>query len=380
MSAAGPGGPARFALVGTGYRAGMLLRLARRLPQHLHVTAVLSRDPGSAGEVTRRFGPPVVTGTEGLLATRPEFVVTTAPPAAGARLVPELVAAGAAVLAETPPGADVAALRRLWDEVGASGRVQVAEQYPSNPANAARLEVVRRGVIGAVGDVQVSSTQLHHAVALVRAFTGLRAEPLRVVAVTRTSPLANPVDRGGWTGDTGTHPTTSTVAVLDAGDGRGGLYDFTETQTRNPLRARRLVVRGGRGEITDDRVVRLVDATTVVESTIVRRQTGLAQDVQGFALDHLSLDGEVLHRNPFPGERLSDEEIAVATVLTRTAAWARGAGPAPYPLAAAAQDQLVAAAITEAAATGRAVTTTREAWAAALGPGDDPAARPPRGA
>ncbi|WP_432507180.1 Gfo/Idh/MocA family oxidoreductase [Kineococcus arenarius] len=361
-----PGGPARFALVGTGYRAGMFLRLAQRLPQHLRVTAVLSRDPGAAGEVTRRFGPPVVAGTQDLLAADPEFVVSTAPPSAGAALLPELVAAGAAVLAETPPGADVPALRRLWERVGASGRVQVAEQYPLNPGNAARLEVVRRGLIGAVGDVQVSSTQLHHAVALIRAFTGLGAEPLRVSAVTRTAPLVNPVDRRGWTGDTAAHPTASTVAVLDAGDGRGGLYDFTETQTRNPLRTRRLVVRGSSGEITDDRVVRLVDERTVVESAIVRRQTGVHQDVQGFALDHLSLDGEVLHRNPFPGERLSDEEIAVAALLVRTAAWARGAGPAPYPLAEAAQDQLVAAAITEAAATGRAVTTTREAWATAL--------------
>ncbi|WP_432537356.1 Gfo/Idh/MocA family oxidoreductase [Kineococcus arenarius] len=364
--AAEPGGPARFALVGTGYRAGMFLRLARRLPQHLRVTAVLSRDPGAAGEVTRRFGPPVVAGTQDLLATGPEFVVSTAPPSAGAVLVPELVAAGAAVLAETPPGADVPALRRLWERVGASGRVQVAEQYPLNPGNAARLEVVRRGLIGAVGDVQVSSTQLHHAVALIRAFTGLGAEPLLVSAVTRTAALVNPVDRRGWTGDTAAHPTASTVAVLDAGDGRGGLYDFTETQTRNPLRARRLVVRGASGEVVDDRVVRLVDERTVVESAIVRRQTGVHQDVQGFALDHLSLDGQVLHRNPFPGERLSDEEIAVAALLVRTAAWARGAGPAPYPLAEAAQDQLVAAAVTEAARTGRAVTTTREAWATAL--------------
>jgi hypothetical protein len=45
------------------------------------------------------------------------------------------------------------------------------------------------------------------------------------------------------------------------------------------------------------------------------------------------------------------------------AAWVRGDGPPPYPLAEAAQDQLVALAIEEAADLDRPVATTTEAWA-----------------
>jgi hypothetical protein len=69
--------------------------------------------------------------------------------------------------------------------------------------------------------------------------------------------------------------------------------------------------------------------------------------------------GRVLYRNPFPGARFSDDDLAVATILRDTGRWARGEGPEPYPLAEACQDHLVALAIEESAP----VTTQQEAWA-----------------
>jgi len=46
------------------------------------------------------------------------------------------------------------------------------------------------------------------------------------------------------------------------------------------------------------------------------------------------------------------------------AAWVRGAGPPPYPLAEGAQDHLLALAVDEAADTGEEIATTTEAWSA----------------
>ncbi|WP_432545367.1 Gfo/Idh/MocA family protein [Kineococcus sp. SYSU DK004] len=353
--------PVRLALAGAGYRAGMHLRVAARLPEVFEVSGVLARGPAAAQRVAP-FGVRVHDGLEGLLADRPDVVVTALPARENERLVAEAVAAGAHVLSETPPAADLDGLRRLWAEVGASARVHVAEQYPSVPFNAARRALVERGLLGEVTSVQVSSTQYHHAAALVRDLLGRPTGPVEVRAVELTAPLADPVGRAGWSGDATPRPLATTIAVLDLGDGRHGLYDFTETQTRNPLRARRTVVRGTLGEVVDERVVRLVDPLTVVESALVRRQTGWHQDVEGFALQHVSLDGEVLWRNRFAPARLNDEEVAVATVLLSAGEHARGEGPGPYPLAQGAQDHLLGLAVREAAATGRPVRTAREAW------------------
>ena len=48
--------------------------------------------------------------------------------------------------------------------VGASGPVQVAEEYLMMPSNAARAGLVASGAIGTPTQVQVSSTQETHAV------------------------------------------------------------------------------------------------------------------------------------------------------------------------------------------------------------------------
>lgn len=333
--------PARIALTGGGYRAGLLLDLVLRLPDLFEVVGVLARSGATAEAVAAR-GLPVHRDLDDLMRSAPDLVVVSVPAAVAPTLVLELHDRGAAVLMETPPAPDLAGLRDLER---AAERVQVAEQYLLFPHNAARLQVVRRGVLGTPTSVQVSSTQLYHATSLVRGFLGVGAEPARVLATTTTAPLADPIGRGGWTGTVEPRPQTTTIATFDFGDGRSALYDFTDTQTRNPLRTRRLVVRGSGGELVDDEVVRLTGPTTVVSSRLERRATGHHQDVQGYDLDHLSLDGEVLFRNPFVGKRLSDEEIALTVLLQRSASWALGESSGPYPLAEAARDQRLALAI-----------------------------------
>ncbi len=269
---------------------------------------------------------------------------------------------GARVLAETPPAPDLAGLRALWADVGGSGLVQVAEQYLLMPAHSARLSVVKEGFVGEPTSVQVCSTHLYHAVSMIRGLLGVGFEPVVVSARSFTAPLADPLSPDGWSGDSTPKDSSTTLATLDFG-GRMGLYDFTDNQWWNPLRTRRIVVRGSNGELVDDRVVRLVDPTTPVESQLVRRQTGIDLNLEGFDLDHISIDGRVVYRNPFRGSRLSEDDIGVATLLEKTGAWARDEGPEPYPLAEGLQDHLISLAIGESLATGRDVTTATEAWA-----------------
>ena len=106
---------------------------------------------------------------------------------------------------------------------------------------------------------------------------------------------------------------------------------------------------------------------TLVRTPLVRRQTGHDLDLIGYDTEHITLGSEVLYRNPYPGRRWMDEEIAMATLLERTADWVRGEGPEPYPLAEGSQDQQIALAIEESADSDTTITTSREAWS--LNPG-----------
>jgi predicted dehydrogenase len=324
-------------------------------PDRFRVVGVVSR---SRDEFE---GVPVFRTAEELPTS--DFVIVSVPWAVTPDTTRELVSRGVRVLAETPPAPDLDGLRALWADVGASRLVQVAEQYLLMPAHAARLSAVRDGAIGAPTSVQVSSTHLYHAVSMIRGLLGVGFEPARVTARAFTAPLADPLTPDGWTGDATPHPRATTLATLDFG-GRMGLYDFTDNQWWNPLRTRRLVVRGSTGELVDDALVRLADARTPVESRLLYRRTGIDLNLEGSDLDHISLDGRVLWRNPFFGARFSEDDLGVAILLDRMGAWARDEGPEPYPLAEGLQDHLLSVAIGEALETGNAVETVVEAWGA----------------
>src|SRR3954447_2517279 len=352
-----------FGIVGSGWRADFFLRLAAMAPDRFRATGVVTRTAERGAEVTARHGVPAFRTTRELIAAEaPEFVIVSVPWAVTPDATRELAAQDMRVLAETPPAPDLPGLRRLWEDVGASGLVQVAEQYLLMPGHAARLQVVRDGVIGDPTAVQVCSTHLYHAVSMIRGLLGVGFAPAAVHGRAFTAPLADPLTPDGWTGDATPQPRATTIATLDFG-GRMGLYDFTDNQWWNPLRGRRIVVRGTTGEIADDQVVRLADATTPVASPLVYRRTGVDLNLEGNELDHISFDGRVVYRNPFPGARFSEDDLAVALLLEQTGAWARGEGPEPYPLADGLQDHLLSVAMQESLATVREVRVDREAWA-----------------
>lgn len=355
-------GPVTFAVVGSGWRSRFLLRVAAAAPDRLRVSGVVTRSAAAGDEITAAWGVPAHRSVDDLLAAeRPELVVPAVSWPAMPVLVRELVAAGVPTLAETPPAPDLEGLRALWHDVGSSGLVSVAEQYTLMPGHAARLAVVRAGAIGVPTSVEVASTHLYHAVSLVRAFLGAGLSDVVVNARQFAAPLVDPLSFGGWDAGATPQPRTTTIATLDFGDGRTGLYNFVDNQWWNPLRTRRIVVRGSHGELVDDAVVRLVGGDPVT-SRLEYRRTGVDMNLEGNEVVHVAFDGAVVYRNPFVGTRLSEDDIAVAAILEAAGAHVRGEGPDPYPLADACQDHAIGLAIEESARTATDVRVRAEVW------------------
>ena len=355
--------PARYGIIGSGWRADFFLRMAQLMPDRFHATGVVTRSTERGSAVTERWGVPTFrTAADMVAAERPDFVIVSVPWAVTPDAVRDLVVRDVPVLAETPPAPDEESLASLWADTGSSGLVQVAEQYPLMPWHVARLTVVAAGTIGAPTSVQISSTHQYHAVALIRRYLGLTFETATVNAQAFTAPLANPLSPQGWSGDATPQPLSTTLATIDFGD-RMGLYDFTDNQWWNPLRRERLVVRGAAGEIIDDSIVRLLDPTTPITSTLQKRFVGTGLNLEGLGLDHISLDGQIVYRNPYKDARLADDDIAVAALLEAMGRWTHGEADAPYPLADACQDHLIAIAVEESARTGREIVVTAQDWA-----------------
>lgn len=358
-----------FGIVGGGWRSHLLLRLADAAPGRLNAAGVVTRTADAGERVTAGWGVPTYRTIDELLkAEDVDYVVAAVSWPAMPGVIRDLVAAGMAVLAETPPAPDVDRMRSLWGDVAGSGLVQVAEQYLLMPGHAARHTVIQDGVIGQATSVEISSTHLYHAVSLIRGLLGVGMDDVVVNARDFRAPLVDPLTFDGWDLQAVPEPRTTTIATLDFGD-RMGLYNFVENQWWNPLRTRRIVVRGSRGELVDNTVVRLVDPTSPVESSLVYRRTGVDMNLEGSELVHVSFDGRVVYRNPWLGTRLSEDDIAVASMLEAEGAWVRGEGPEPYPLAQACQDHAIGLAIQESARTGAEVHVAKNmlAWGAVEG-------------
>lgn len=354
--------PTRIGIVGTGWRSEFFLRVATALPERFQLVGLATRSPQKGAEIESAWSVPTVRDSEELIGRfHPDFVICSVPWAVTPTIIRAVAGHGIPILAETPPAPDHDGLVELWQSLADPGRVQVAEQYPYLPIMQAYRTMIADGLLGSVTSAQVSWTQQYHAVAMLRSLLGTVAGPISVNAEAYETQVTEGPGRDGWPDDDRQTSVRQTVAMINF-DGRLGVYDFTDGQWFHPLLERRLNVRGSRGEIVDHRLTRLLDPRTPVTEPLVRRQTGLDGDLEGFDLDTLSLGGRIWYRNPFQGRRFSDEDIAIATLLVRMADWIHDESEPPYPLAEASQDHAIALAINESAATGKRVPVPSGPW------------------
>lgn len=353
----------RYGVVGTGWRANFFLRLARQVPEMFELVAISTRDAEKALVLREKWNVPVVSSADELLGEYdPEFVVASVNRVATPDVIRTVTARGFAVLSETPPAGDLDAMRGLWRSLERPELVQVAEQYPYLPKLQAYRTVIGSGRLGDITSAQVSWTHGYHAVAMIRSLLGVGLGDAVVTARSFRSPIAESLSRDGWPSTFANTEVQQTIGFLDF-EGSMGLYDFTDSQWFHPLMGRRLTVRGSRGEVVNDQVTWLADPRTPVRETLSRRETGIDGDLEGHDLDTISIGHDVVYRNPFPGARLSDEEIAIASILAQTGAWVRGRADAPYPLAEASQDHAIGLAIAQSAESGADFTVSGEPWA-----------------
>ena len=354
----------KIAIIGAGWRSEFFIRIAQLLPEKFEIVGVVARKDEVRSALAERFGVQTYSSISQLLSkNKPDYAISSVSWDSNPGVVEELVSAGVYVLCETPPAPTLEGLQKLWAAVGSSEMVQVAEQYLSLPGHSARLAITKSGVIGDVSSLELSSTHGYHAVSIMRGFLQSGFEPTTITTRQFEAPLVDPLSRNGFNADLSPKNAKTTISLIDFGSGKSGVYNFVDNQWHNQLRHRRIVVRGSRGEIVDDSVIRLIEGPAITTSRIERYQLGYDLNLDGYDTEHLSFDGKVVFKNPFTGLRFMDEEIAIATLMAQMADWIDGNAKAPYPLNEACQDHLVSLAIDESIALGKSVTTAKQDWA-----------------
>jgi predicted dehydrogenase len=353
----------RFGTVGGGWRSACYLQTAR-LWAGAAATGMVSRSADKRAALEAEWGVRAfATAAELVDATAPEFLVVAVRGEAALEVILELLDLRVPLLLETPPAATVEGLERLNEAAAKSGaRIQVAEQYWLQPMNAARLALAASGLIGEPGYVHASVNHSYHNISLIRKYLGVGFAPAAIRAAAFSAPaVGGPGRLGDPAAEKLTHPE-HLVALFDFG-GKRGLFDFEADQHRSWIRTPRVLVRGERGEIADERVSYLKDFLTPVYGELKRIATGGDGDFEGCHLKGVMLGDAWLDRNETAPARLADEEIAQARCLLEMRGYLES-GRAFYSLAEASQDAYLAMELRRAAAEGRTVETKAQAWAA----------------
>lgn len=355
----------RFGIVGSGWRVRFFLRAAQALRGQLEVAGLAARRPQRAANLASAYGFPLYRSPAELIAAqRPDFVVSSVSWSANPAIVGQLVEEGLPVLSETPPAGTVAEMHALWALQEQGARIQVAEQYWRQPHHAARLAFAHSGRLGRVSQAQVSAAHGYHGISLMRRFLGVGAELATVSARRFSSPIVRGPSRRGPPSTEKVTESNQLLAIFDFGD-RLGVLDFGSDQYFSWIRGQRLLVRGERGEIIDDRAVYLQDFRTPIEVTFTRHSAGPDGNLEGNYLKGIQAGEQWWYRNPTIPAELSDDEIAVADLLLRMAEHVRG-GEDAYSLAEACQDRYLDILAGQAAESGEPVRARPQPWSNAL--------------
>lgn len=372
----------KIMLVGGGHRAAFYLRAARSMPEQIEVVCAYVRKPEKAKHFQDTWNVRAYTDFDEMLhKEKADYAILAVDVSVTPVYLKKLVEHDIPVLCETPPATTVEDLCALYELVKDGARVQVSEQYNLVPLHAARLNIVHSGIIGPITHAQVSVAHDYHGLSLLRNLLGVKFENAKVTAVDLADRLLDGPTRYNTYAPSEERVlnTVQTIAIFDWGD-RSGIYDFEGDQYASWVRRQRVLVRGERGEISDEEVHMLLDPQTPIVMPIHRMDTHEYDYIylHGYTLGdkwiyknrHLPKLGKDAMHTYYGREwdfestynRLTDDEIAVCDVLLNMNRYVK-TGESAYSFAEGAQDQYMRIVIDEALRTGNSVMMQTQPWA-----------------
>lgn len=307
----------KIVMIGNGWRANYYHRIAKEIPDEFEITAVITRSQERAKEVFEQWGVYATTDWQEGLGREHDYVILCVRRTAAAEYLERLFLAGEAVLCETPPGYTMEAFHKVWElKQKFDARIQISEQYQFWPLYSSCMEVIRKGLLGTVSNVTLSTVHGYHAVSLFRKFLDLGYENCRISGKKYSFDVTYTMGRSGYDESGRIIQADRDMVSLDFENGKSAFLDFSNEQYFSPIRTRRMNIQGVRGEIDDLTVRYLNENNRPVTMPFHRLDDGF-YNIQGWSHQGMMLGEGFLYRTPFPGAKLNDDEIGIAAAMRK---------------------------------------------------------------
>lgn len=294
----------KYGIIGAGWRSEFYLRIPALLPGEFSVTGIYIRNSEKQKEFADKYNVKICRSLEELLKTDFDFIVSCVNKDNISEMIKSLTAKNIPVLTETP----------VTDGT-LKGRVQVAEQFHFMPRNQAYKRIIESGILGEVHSVRLSCCHDYHAASLIRFFLDTGFEKPEITSISLTDPVTRYNSRVGYLKSPTVIPAEKKIKVFKFKN-KTAVYDFSFEQYFSDIRSSQINICGTNGEIVNNACTYLKNGVPQ-RFEICRNAYGAEESLDGMCLFNITGNGEVLYTNPFPYSRLSDEEIAIATCLSK---------------------------------------------------------------
>lgn len=318
---------ARFLIVGSGWRSLFYVRIAKALPEHFEVCAMLCRTEEKAEKMAKEHGIVTETSIQKCRDMKPDFVVVAVNKASIPEVSVEWMNYGFTVFCETPASLDREMLQNIWQLHQAGKKLVVAEQYTSYPLYGAMLQVLEQDRIGEPYNINLSVAHEYHGTSMIRAFLREKTNtPFKVTGKNYLFDTVETVSRYEKITDGRQSPKSRVVATFEFEDGKVAWYDFNSEQYRSPIRKNYIKVQGCKGELKDKTLYYLDEnyEGQQAELVVTERWMDAGADnpnpcqiceVEKIVLRGEALPEQLLYESPFGRCGLIEDEIAMAILM-----------------------------------------------------------------
>ena len=359
----------RFIIVGSGWRSLYYVRIAKALPDHFELCAMLCRTEEKASRMAAENGIYTTVSERECMDMKPDLVVVAVNKASVADVAMHWMDMGFCVLSETPAALEYPKLLKLWEMHCSGKKLVVNEQYRRYPVYSSLIQIAQSGILGGNDSLNASFAHEYHGISLIRALLCLdQSEQFSVTAKTYECPVTETLTRYDSFSDGRTAMKKRTVAAFEFACGKVAFYDFDGEQYRSPIRRNTMRLLGCRGEIIDG-TVDWLDASNIARRDAMEISTRTVKtDYDNPNLrsveevTSVQFNGDTLYEPPFGLCGLAQDETAMAIMMQQASLYGKGLAGSPYPLQEALQDAYTMLLMQKACETGEKVCTERQPW------------------
>lgn len=293
-----------YVIIGGGWRAEFYLRIAQLVPDKFNVTAICVRNKERAEYIKNKYNVTVFDNVEETLKCKFDFIVNCINMDDISEFAVSLADKGYYVLCETPIIAPPLAEHDY-------SKIQVAEQFHLKGTYQTLKKIIDSGRIGDIVSMEISVAHDYHAMSLMRFLLDDYEKPQKMYEYIINGNLLMSNGRCGEFPEKYTDKSKQDIKIFKFKNATV-IYNYMKEQYFSPIRKDRIIIRGTRGEIDNNKVRYFNDNDEFVESEIRFIMSGL---LDGLFNNNIIFENEVLYKFPYSPARLTEEESAIADCL-----------------------------------------------------------------